>query len=148
MNCLLYHSTSSWIVYFITLLFHELSTLSLYYFMNCLLYHSTISWIIYFITLLSQYELLCHKYYMIIVNSTDLLEAGLRVPCLCESRWMVGTLREINLSNQRSDDDMFSLRTGVLYRFANSSRMSCLISIFLIKHRVEDGKLYTWTIIR
>ena len=56
---------------------------------------------------------------------------------------MVGTLREINLSNQRNDDGMFSLRTEVLYRFANSSRMSCFISIFLIKHPVEDNTSFT-----
>ena len=61
---------------------------------------------------------------------------------------MVGTLREINLSNQRNYDGMFSLRTEVLYRFANSSRMSCLISIFLIKHPVEDSTSFTnWKIV-
>ena len=61
---------------------------------------------------------------------------------------MVGTLREINLSNQRNDDGMFSLRTGVLYWFANSSRMSCLISICLIKYPVEDSTSFTnWKIV-
>ena len=62
---------------------------------------------------------------------------------------MVGTLREINLAYRTNETmTVFSLRTEVLYRFANSSRMSRLISIFLIKHPVEDSTSFTnWKIV-